>query len=182
MTVRPASEWEFQLSRGRLHQPEELELGNQNRTNGSVSWTRMHPGGGFTAITLMSGRVSRTYSWTGAFVAEATHWVGNTAIFGRYEGTGVETEHLLFPGTIHRPHPGELVDPLHALTAGVARRIWTGAGMDLALGTDLTVYHLPARLLRAYGDHPVSAHVTVRVRPLRAAPMSMDMPMDHEHR
>ncbi len=183
LTVRPHPELEFQLSRGRLIQPEELEPGNQNRTNGSLSWTRTHADGGFTAITLLSGRVSRTYSWTGAFVAEGTHWMGNTAVFGRYEGTGVESEHLLFPGFVHSPHPGELVDKLHALTTGVTRRLFTQAGMDVALGGDVTFYKVPARLLDAYGSRPIGAHVTLRIRPLRSTPMTMDhtMPAGHQH-
>lgn len=182
LTVRPHPELEFQVSRGRLIQPEELEPGNQNRTNGSLSWTRMHPAGGFTAITLLSGRVSRTYSWTGAFVAEGTHWMGNTAVFGRYEGTGVESEHLLFPGFVHTPHPGELIDKLHAVTAGATRRLFKQAGIDVALGGDVTFYKVPDRLLAAYGSRPLGAHVTLRIRPRRSAPMTMDytMPMDHE--
>ncbi|HUR34367.1 MAG TPA: hypothetical protein VM032_11275 [Vicinamibacterales bacterium] len=183
LTIRPHREWEFQVSRGRLIQPEELEPGNQNRTNGSLSWTRLHADGGFTAVTIMSGRVSRTYSWTGAFVAEGTHWMGKTAVFGRYEGTGVETEHLLFPQSVHRPHPGELVDPLHAVTAGATRRLFRGAGIDVALGGDLTFYRVPPRLREPYGPRPLAAHVQFRVRPLKAAPMSMDMsmPADHQH-
>ena len=181
--MRPHPELELQGSRGRLIRPEELEPGNQNRTNGSLSWTRIRGDGGFTAVTLLAGRVSRTYSWTGAFVAEATHWMGNTALFGRYEGTGVESEHLLFPGFVHTPHPGELVDKLHAVTAGVTRRIFKQAGMDVALGGDVTFYNVPERLVDAYGSRPVGAHVTLRIRPLRSAPMTMDrtMPAEHQH-
>lgn len=183
LTVRPHPEVEFQVSRGRLISPEELEPGNQNRTNGSLSWTRMHPDGGFTAITLLSGRVSRTYSWTGAFVAEGTHWMGNTAVFGRYEGTGIESEHLLFPGVVHAPHPGELVDKLHAVTAGVTRRLFKQAGVDVALGGDVTFYKVPERLVDAYGARPIGAHLTFRIRPARSTPMTMDhtMPAGHQH-
>lgn len=81
--VRPNPAWTIQASHGFLHEPEQLEPGDQQRTNGSVSWFRQR---------------------------EGTHHVGHTSIYGRFEDTAVETEILLFPENVHRPHPGELVD------------------------------------------------------------------------
>jgi hypothetical protein len=175
-TWRPGRGLEFQVSRAFLHQPELLEPGNQKRMNASGSWVRMQPAGGFTAVTVMAGRVSRTYSWTSALLAEGVHWMGQQAFYGRYEGTGLETEHLLYPKLIHPPHAGEFVDPLHAMTLGGVRRLMASHRMDLAVGGDVTLYHVPARLRLTHGDRPVSAHVFVRLRPLRSTP-----PAEHHH-
>lgn len=178
LTVRPHREWSLQVSRGYLHQPEQLEPGNQKRTHGSASWLRMHPDGGYSAITLAAGRVSRTYSWNMAYLAEATHWIGKTAVQGRYEALGVETEHLLFPQSIHVPHPGELVDPLKALTVGAVRRVWEKGGVDVALGGNFTTYTPPPLLRETHGNRPMSVHAFFVVKPTRRrAPMPMALPM-----
>ena len=86
LTWRPGLGLEFQVSGGYLHQPEVLEPGNQKRTNGSVSWVRTRNDRGVTAMTIMAGRVTRTYTWSGALLAEGVHWMGNQAVYGRYEG------------------------------------------------------------------------------------------------
>lgn len=54
-----------------------------------MSWTRTRANRAFTAVTLMAGRVSRTYSWTGGVLAEGIHWIGNQAVYGRYGAAGV---------------------------------------------------------------------------------------------
>jgi hypothetical protein len=176
LTWRPGRGLELQVSRAFLHQPELLEPGNQARTNASVSWLHTRPDRAFTAITLMAGRVTRSYSWAGAFLAEGTHWIGNQAVYGRYEGLAVESEHLIFPQFVHPPHPGEFLDPLHTMTVGVVRRIMASRGIDLAVGGDATFYRVPARLQPTHGERPMSAHMFLRIRPFRAAG-----PIEHHH-
>ena len=176
LTWRPGLGLEFQVSGGYLHQPEVLEPGNQKRTNGSVSWVRTRNDRGVTAVTIMAGRVTRTYTWSGALLAEGVHWMGNQAVYGRYEGLAIETEHLLFPQLVHPPHPGEFIDTLHAITVGGVRRIAASRWIDLAVGGDATFYRVPARLKPTHGERPASAHVFVRIRPLRAGG-----PVAHHH-
>ena len=176
LTWRPGGGFEFQVSRGFLRQPELLEPGNHKRSNASMSWTRTRANRAFTAVTLMAGRVSRTYSWTGGVLAEGIHWMGNQAIYGRYEAAGLETEHLLFPQFVHPPHPGEFIDSLHAVTVGTVRRIYASKGFDVGLGGDATFYRVPPRLHATHGERPVSAHVFLRIRPLRT-----DAPVEHHH-
>ncbi len=176
VTWRPGLGLEFQVSRGYLHQPEVLEPGNQTRTNGSVSWVRTRNDRGVTAMTIMAGRVTRTYTWSGALLAEGVHWMGNQAVYGRYEGLAIETEHLLFPQLVHPPHPGEFIDTLHAITVGGVRRIVASRGIDLAVGGDATFYRVPPRLKATHGERPASAHIFVRIRPLRAG-----APVEHHH-
>ncbi len=176
LSWRPGRGLEFQFSRAYIHQPEVLEPGNQKRTNASVSWLHTRPNRAFTAITVMSGRVTRTYTWSAAVLVEGVHWMGNQAVYGRYEGTGLESEHLMFPKFVHPPHPGEFVDSLHAITLGGVQRLMASRGIDLAVGGDATIYRVPARLKPTHGERPASAHIFLRIRPLRAAP-----PSEHHH-
>ena len=167
VTWRPGRGFDLQFSRGYLHQPELLEPGNQTRTNASLSWLHTRPDRAFTAVTIMAGRVTRTYSWSGAMLAEGIHWIGNQAVYGRYEALAVESEHLMFPKFVHPPHPGEFIDPLHAITVGGVRRIAATRGFDLAVGGDATFYRVPRRLQPTHGERPASAHVFLRIRPFR---------------
>ena len=111
--LRPSPEWTIQGSYGFLHEPEQLEPGNQRRTNASASWFRRR-GTTYSAVTAAVGWNARQYSTVHAVLVEGTHHVGRTSIYGRFEDTTVETEILLFPELLHRPHPGELVDPIQA--------------------------------------------------------------------
>jgi hypothetical protein len=160
---RPAPEWTVQVSHGFLHEPEQLEPGNQRRTNASVSWLGQRQTS-FTAVTAAIGRTDRRFSTVGALLLEYTHQSGRTFVYSRFEALTVETEILLFPEVVHRPHPGELVDPIQALTVGGVRDVADLRGYKIGIGGDVTVNRVPAILQFVYGAHPASMRLTVRVR------------------
>jgi hypothetical protein len=194
---RPGSEWTIQGSYGFLHEPEQLEAGNQRRTNGSVSWFRQRESR-FTAVTAAVGRNARTFSTVRAFLLEGTHSIGRTSVYGRFEDLTVETEILLLPQIVHRPHQGELVDPIRTLTGGAVRDVASLHGFSFGVGGDVSVYRVPALLQFTHGERPISFHVFVRVRPPSRGEhmwnMTMGQPMvehngmgghggmDHDHR
>jgi hypothetical protein len=160
--LRPAPAWTLQASYGFLHEPEELEPGDQRRTNASVSWFREHESN-YSAVTAAIGWTDRQYSTVHAVLVEATHHVGATSVYGRFEDLTVETEILLFPGIVHRPHPGELVDPIRTFTAGTVRDIARFKGLSLGVGGDVTFYRPPSLLQITHDAHPVSFHVFLRL-------------------
>ena len=130
-----------------------------------MSWLHTRPNRAFTAVTVMAGRVTRTYTWSGAMLAEGIHWMGNQAVYGRYEGLAIESEHLMFPTLVHPPHPGEFVDTLHAMTFGGVRRIaavtdsmWRSAAMQRSTGSGAAASH--ARRAAGVSAH-LSAHPAV---------------------
>jgi len=188
---RPGAEWTFEASRGVLHEPEQLEPGDQRRTNVSASWLRTR-GSGFTAVTAAFGATERTYSTVHALLAEATHQIGRTALYGRAEHLTVEKEILLIPQVVHRPHPGELVDPITAVTAGLVRDVASVGGFTIGLGADASVFRVPELLQFTHGEHPRSFHVFARLRlPARGGrmwnmtmggPMEMGDAAHHQHR
>ena len=59
----------------------------------------------------------------------------------------------------------ELVDKDELLTAGVQRvGAYTAGYLTAGLGTNFTVYSMPAGLRGYYGDHPVAVSLFVRIR------------------
>jgi len=173
---RPKPEWLLQASHGFLHEPEQLEPGDQRRTNGSVSWFRER-GADFTAFTVALGRNERTYSTVRALLAEFTRHAGRTSVYSRYEDLTVETEILLFPEVVHRPHPGELVDRVATVTAGAVRDVARFHGVSLGVGADVSAYWLPDLLQFTHGSHPVSWRLFVRIRPPSRGPRMWNMTM-----
>ncbi|HEX3701731.1 MAG TPA: hypothetical protein VHU82_00275, partial [Vicinamibacterales bacterium] len=160
--LRPTPAWTLQASYGFLHQPELLEPGDQRRTNVSASWFRRR-GANYSAVTAAIGWNARQYSTVHAVLVEGTHHVGRTSLYGRFEDLTVETEILLFPELLHRPHPGELVDPIQAFTAGTVRDLATAKGLSLGVGGDVTFYQVPPLLQITHEPHPVSFHVFLRI-------------------
>jgi hypothetical protein len=163
VSYRPSRAWHIQVSHGFLKEPEQLEPGDIRRTTASVSW-QLGLGDNELALSAMVGHNTRTYTDTTAFLSELTLHHNRFFGYGRYEQLQIETEHLLFPTVVHKPHPSELIDLMGAVTAGAGVEIGTYAGMEFGLGADVTVDAVPARLIPSYGQHPVSSHVFLRVR------------------
>lgn len=170
LRFRPTRAWDLQASHGFLKEPEVFEPQDVQRTTGSISYTHEGRGNNYTALMFAAARNRRAFSFTDALLGELTHRTGRVTVFGRYEGIEVETEHLLFPGNIHAPHPGELIDPLHALTLGSVLDVADIGGWELGVGGDVVLYDVPLRLQESYGERPVSFHVFLRLR-LPRSPM-----------
>src|SRR5688500_18868294 len=90
---KPTPQWEFQVSSGRLVEPEELEHGNVIRTTASASWTN-RAGADFTAVTAAYGVNATSHGRRGAALLEATRWRSALALYGRAELVQVESEVL----------------------------------------------------------------------------------------
>jgi hypothetical protein len=166
--VHAGRSWTIQASHGFLHEPEQLEPGNQRRTNGSVSFLRQRASG-FTAFMAAAGWNARRFSTVHGVLMELTHRSGRTSVYSRFENLTVETEILLFPQVVHRPHAGELIDPISAVTAGIVRDVARVRGLTVGVGGDALLYRVPELLQFTHGTHPTSFHLFVRVRPFSDA-------------
>jgi len=154
--------WYIQVSSGYLTKPERLENIDVRRTTASASWTRIR-GDDFLAFTAMVGENVRPFDTLHAEVVEGTDHKGRWSAYGRFEHLDVETESLLFPLLVHKPHPFELIDPLAAFTLGAVFDFAKLRGYSLGVGADITTYKVPPVLKLDYGD-PVSFHVFFRLR------------------
>jgi hypothetical protein len=138
----PNTEWAFQLSHGFLTRPEAIEDGDVRRTTASAAWTRPHARG-TTSTTLAYGRNNKIESDNNAFVAESTHTLGASAVYGRYEAVEVEGDVLRFGshgGGGHHAEDEVGADPtplVQTLTLGGVRTIARWSGWDLGVGGDV---------------------------------------------
>lgn len=157
---RPSSEWELQVSSGRLKEPEELEEGNVTRITASASWLQ-HGGDNFSAITAAYGVNGGEEATRGALLIEATKRAGRYTGYGRLEFVEVETGTLLDDHELG--HAAK--DTVAAVTVGAVRELPKWRGVESGIGAAATVYGVPDRLTVTHGKRPVSFQVFLRLRP-----------------
>lgn len=161
---RPTAEWEFQVSSGRLTNPEELGHGNIVRTTASASWLT-HDTDNFTAVTTAYGMNNGDDANRGALLLEGTRRVGRYSMYSRFELVEVETGVLLADHSIGH----EVTDTVATFTAGLVRELPRWRKLEIGAGGALSFYGVPDRLKPSYGDRPVSLQVFVRLRPAAGA-------------
>jgi hypothetical protein len=176
---RPNARWEFQVSTGHLVDPEELEPGNVQRTTASASWLQTEAAD-FTAVTIAYGVNAAHDTTRHALLGELTRRVGRHTVFGRAEVRQSETAVLVIPrattnGVLLPPNCPSVVhcldvdphrrDVVAAFTIGGTRDVLRVGGVEAAAGAALTFYGVPDALAPAYGRHPVSLQIFLRVRP-----------------
>ena len=91
---KPSPQWEFQVSSGRLVEPEQLEHGNVIRTTASASWMRQEEPD-FSAVTAAYGVNAAHGTRRHAWLAEGTRRRGSNTLFGRIEARHLESGVLL---------------------------------------------------------------------------------------
>ncbi len=158
-SVSPGRDWTAQYSIGHLDHPEALEPWNQWRQTASVEYDRAVAAGNW-ATSLVWGRVHEigTPTHLNSYLLESTlNLLRRDYAFTRLE---LVDKDELFPLAV--AHPAYRIG---AYTFGGVRDVVQNHAWQLGLGGDLTVYSKPAALDAAYGNHPVSFQIFLRVRP-----------------
>jgi hypothetical protein len=132
------------------------------RTTVSASWF-VRGDRGFTAATFAFGRNDEEHGATTGVLAEATHWRGPHAIYGRWETLQLDT--TLLGGAHEQSHDDEHSPIVTAVTLGVVRELPRWNNVEAGIGADLTAYRVPPDMRVAYGERPLSFHVFFRLRP-----------------
>jgi hypothetical protein len=168
---RPSASWAAQVSHGYLTNPEASEEGDVRRTTATLSWTPRRDRGwrGVTAGWGLNNKLGGAYN---ALLFEGSYGLGAGTLYGRAEHTQVETDVLRFGvhtalggrKAAHVVLPGG-IDFVSALTIGATRTLAHPSGWEVALGGDATAYHVPSVLKPTHGNHPVSAHIYLSIRP-----------------
>ena len=154
----PASNWTAQYSVGRLEHPEALEPGSHWRQTASVEYNRPLAAGNW-ATTLLWGRVHKiaTDTTLNSYLLESTLSLRQrNYAFSRLEL--VDKDELFPQAPVHPAYR------IGAYTIGGVRDIIQDRAWQLGLGADVTFYSKPAALDLAYGDHPVSFQIFLRMR------------------
>jgi hypothetical protein len=159
--IAPARNWTAQYSIGRLEHPEALEPGSQWRQTASVEYNRPMAGGNW-ASSVIWGRVHKIATDTNlnGYGFESTlNFLHRDYVFTRMEL--VDKDELF---SIVGVHPAYRIG---AYTFGGVRDLVQNRAWQFGLGGDVTFYSKPAVLDSAYGVHPVSFQIFLRVRPGR---------------
>jgi hypothetical protein len=158
-SVAPNRNWTAQYSVGRLEHPEALEPGSQWRQSASVEYNRPLAAGNW-ATSLIWGRVHKiaTGANLNGYLLESTlNFRHRYYAFSRIE---LVDKDELFPEAL--VHPAYRIG---AYTFGGVKDLIANHTGQLGLGADVTFYSKPAALDAAYGNHPVSFQIFLRMRP-----------------
>jgi hypothetical protein len=189
---RPAASWEFQVSSGRLVNPEQLHEGNVIRTTASGAFTQASDRG-MTSVAAGLGVNDTSEATRYAAFGEATRTWGKTAVSTRLELVQVESELLLLRDLPTTEEGEARRDTLGAFTFGAMHDIASWRGIVAAVGANTTFYRVPSLLRPTYGSHPVSFQLFVQFRPpvgsmgrmwnmrMAGPPMRTDPGMNHQH-
>jgi hypothetical protein len=161
--LAPTRNWTAQYSIGRLEHPEALEPGSQRRQTASAEYNRPLTWGNW-ATSLIWGRVHKLETGTNlnSYLLESTlNFRGRNYAFSRLE---LVDKDELFPQAL--VHPAYRIG---AYTFGGVRDLIQDRAWQLGLGADVTFYSKPEALDAAYGAHPVSFQIFLRVRPGKSA-------------
>ena len=159
VSVAPTRDWTAQYSIGHLDHPEALEPWNQWRQTASVEYNHPLVLGNF-ATSLVWGRVheiATTARLNGYLLESTLNFLRRDYVFTRME---LVDKNELFPEAATHP-----VYRIGAYTFGGVRDLVQTRAWQLGLGGDVTFYSKPAALDAAYGVHPVSFQIFLRVRP-----------------
>jgi hypothetical protein len=166
-SVAPNGNWTAQYSIGRLVHPEAAEPGNQWRQTASVEYNRPLPKGNW-ATSLVWGRVHKfatDINLNGYLLESTLNFRQKNYVFSRLEL--VDKDELFPQAAVHPAYR------IGAYTFGgvrdlVRRNLADTHAWQLGLGADVTFYSKPAALDAAYGDHPLSFQIFLRLRPGRS--------------
>ncbi len=163
VSLAPTANWTAQYSVGRLEHPEALEPGSQWRETASLEYNRPLMKGN-VATTAVWGRVHKiaTETTLNSYLLESTlNFRERDYAFTRLE---LVDKDELFPQAAMHP-----VYRIGAYTFGGERDVVHQRTWHLGLGADVTFYSKPAVLDAAYGEHPVSFQIFLRLRPSNGA-------------
>ena len=158
VSVAPTRNWAAQYSYGRLVQPEAAEPGDERRQTASVEYNRSFAAGNW-ATSAVWGRKHKQADARNlnSYLLESTvNFRRRDYAFTRMEL--VDKDELFPQAALHPTYR------IGAYTFGGVRDLVQSQAWQLGLGADMTFYSKPAALDPAYGEHPVSFQIFLRVR------------------
>jgi len=165
LSWNPTARWAGQVSYGFLKAPEELEPDHDVfRATASAIYTAALSDGYFAAAAVWGNNTPSRRGdrgrGAGAWLLDATYGKGRFAPYTRLELLARTPEELALEGFAEDARFN-----VGAATLGVASRLVSFGGADLAAGVQGTAYAVPLALRPAYGERPFSAEVFFRLSP-----------------
>jgi hypothetical protein len=173
VSIFPTKNWMFQVSAGRLTNPERQQPGDVVRTTASAHYSRPTDFGNAWSTSLIWGRNHDTLTRRNlnSYLAETLYPVSRkNFLTGRIE---LVDKDELFADT---PALEEQLDRtagstfrIGAYTAGYTRDIAIFKDVETGIGANATAYTLPSAIKPYYGDRPwgVTVYLRLRIKPGR---------------
>jgi hypothetical protein len=168
LSAAPNSNWNVQVSAGRITHPEALSVGDVIRTTASIAYSRPVGGGEAWSTSLIWGRNHDTDTQRNlnSYLLETLYpFRRRNFLTGRIEL--VDKDELF----ANNPTLEEQLDRtagstfrIGAYTAGYTRDIGTFHRIETGIGANATVYTLPAAIKPYYGDRPWGVSILLRIR------------------
>lgn len=163
-TWMPAKDWTAQVSTGRLHHPEALEAGDEERTTASVEYAS-----GERAASAIWGRDYKTagrYAVNAVTIEGVTSAGRKNSITGRVEWS--QRDELFAANPAIAAALPRWID-VTAFTGGYTRKLGRWRDADLGIGANGTAYKVDdlSAISSIYGARPwaVSAYLRLRLQP-----------------
>jgi hypothetical protein len=169
VTWLPAKDWSAQVSTGRLHNPEALDAGDEERTTTSVEYAS-----GERVATIIWGRDYKTgghYAVNAVTVEGVTPAGKKNYVTGRVEWS--QRDELFAANPAIAATLPKWID-MTAFTGGYTRELGRWHGADVGIGANATAYSVDdlSAISSVYGTRPWGVTVYLRVR-LKAAAGAM---------
>ncbi len=165
---QPTPDWSFQVSRGHLNSPEQLEPGiDKDRTTASAIYNRPLGDGNWQTTFAWGRNESDPGETTDSFLLEsAANLATRHTVFGRFErqendelfGHGDEEA-----GEAEEDHHGEVFN-VGKISLGYVYDALLGDSWKAGVGSLVSLSLIPSELEDEYGETPVSWMVFLRTR------------------
>ena len=162
LSYNPSANWALQFSQGFINSPEALEPEEDvTRTTASVLYAKkLKKDDHFSAAAIWGLNNKGANHKEHSALLEGNWQTGKNALYTRYEYVQKSIEELdLDESYDHRNYN------VHAITAGYNRKLAGFKGIDLAAGTQFSLYGVDKGLQPLYGKTPIGFQVYLQLRP-----------------
>ncbi|HYC40036.1 MAG TPA: hypothetical protein VEB63_06050 [Chitinophagaceae bacterium] len=162
VSYNPASEWALQFSQGFIKSPEAIEPEEDLvRTSASVLFAKQLPPGNHVSAAGIWGHNRKDAEHSEhSFLLEGNYQCTRNAFYSRYEYVQKSREEL----DLGNEYPHRNFN-IHALTAGVNRRLTSFSQIDFVAGTQFTLHGVDEALRPLYGKFPIGFQLYLQLRP-----------------
>lgn len=162
LSYNPAKNWALQFSQGYIKSPEAPEPGEDvTRTTASVLYAKkLKQGRHISAAAIWGLNDKGVAHKENSFLLEGNYQFSKNAFYSRYEYVQKSKEEL----DLGEEYPHRNFN-VHSFTGGYNSRLASFKQIDLAAGTQFTIYGVDRGLQPLYGKTPVSFQVYLQLRP-----------------
>jgi hypothetical protein len=172
LDFNPSENWAFQVSHGYLKSPEALDpTENVFRTTASAIYSLPFGDDKYFDATLVWGQNKiPALDPNNSALFEANVRIKKLDLYTRYEFVQKTTQELNLDDLIYGD---DSIFGINAITFGVNYDVIKIGPLNLAAGSQLTVYDAASRLNSLYGRNPMGGEVFLRLYPRLNKPMKM---------